>query len=174
MVEQPSVPCPVPDEQQPLQEYEQMRAAWLYRWATLAAGPYWRKLGWIWAWSWLAAGPIAAGSFAPARAPFAFAIAGSVGAALPVLLVLLRMYTGWAYVRDRLARESVPYEESGWYDGQTWDKPPEVLTRDRLVAEYQVQPLLRRLRATSGIVLGGALAAIASGWLAVRIAPGLF
>jgi len=172
MVE-PSVPCPVPSEQQPLQEYEQMRAAWLYRWAMLAPAPYWRKLGWIWAWSWLAAGPIAAASFAPARAPVQFAIAGGVGAALPVVLVLLRIYSGWAYVCDRLARDAVPYEESGWYDGQTWVKPPEVLTRDRLVAEYQVQPLLRRLRATFAVVLGVAAAAIAVWSLAARTAPWL-
>ena len=27
---------------------------------------------------------------------------------------------------------TVPYEESGWYDGQVWIKPPEILIQDRL------------------------------------------
>ena len=26
---------------------------------------------------------------------------------------------------------TVPYEESGWYDGQIWIKPPEILLQDR-------------------------------------------
>lgn len=27
---------------------------------------------------------------------------------------------------DRLLSAVIPYEESGWYDGQMWVKPPEV------------------------------------------------
>lgn len=33
---------------------------------------------------------------------------------------------GWSYVGDRLLSAVIPYEESGWYDGQMWVKPPEV------------------------------------------------
>lgn len=34
------------------------------------------------------------------------------------------------------------------YDGQTFVKPPEVLTRDRLLAAYEVRPVLAKLRST--------------------------
>lgn len=33
---------------------------------------------------------------------------------------------GWSYVGDRLLSAVIPYEETGWYDGQMWVKPPEV------------------------------------------------
>lgn len=33
---------------------------------------------------------------------------------------------GWSYVGDRLLSAVVPYEETGWYDGQLYVKPPEV------------------------------------------------
>ena len=33
---------------------------------------------------------------------------------------------GWSYVGDRLLSAVIPYEESGWYDGQMWVKPTEV------------------------------------------------
>jgi len=66
--------------------------------------------------------------------------------------VLLRLYLGWSYVCDRLSQETIGYEESGWYDGQTWTKPPEVLSRDRLIVSYQVQPILQRLQRTLGII----------------------
>lgn len=48
---------------------------------------------------------------------------------LPVklfILSLLFMWQGWSYVGDRLLSAVIPYEESGWYDGQMWVKPPEV------------------------------------------------
>jgi hypothetical protein len=59
---------------------------------------------------------------------------------------------GWNYVRDRLLKPEIFYEESGWYDGQTWKKPEEVLQRDRLIVVYQIQPLLKRLHRTFGIM----------------------
>lgn len=37
---------------------------------------------------------------------------------------------GWSYVGDRLLSAVVPYEETGWYDGQMWVKPPEVNEHD--------------------------------------------
>lgn len=144
--------CPVPEEQQPLNEYEQLRESWLFRWATLGQWEYGRKLVWVWAWGWLVAGPITAASFAPNRMPLRFALCGSAGAGLLVVLMLVRIYLGWSYVRDRLTQAKISYEESGWYDGQTWKKPSEVLTRDRLIASYEIRPILQRLQATFAIL----------------------
>jgi hypothetical protein len=88
-------------------------------------------------------------------------LCGGAGASVFLMLMLLRLYLGWSYVRDRLLRETIFYEESGWYDGQTWTKPPEILTRDRLIVSYQVQPILLRLKRTFGILalffVGGSL-----------------
>jgi hypothetical protein len=43
---------------------------------------------------------------------------------------------------------TVPYEESGWYDGQVWIKPPEILLQDRLVGTYEIYPGIIRLQIT--------------------------
>lgn len=53
---------------------------------------------------------------------------------------------------------TVEYEETGWYDGQTWVKTPQVLMRDRLMSNYTVKPALARLKRTL-LGLGGALVA---------------
>jgi hypothetical protein len=53
-------------------------------------------------------------------------------------------------VRDRLSKAEIFYEESGWYDGQVWTKPEEVLQRDRLIVSYEIQSLLKRLYLTFG------------------------
>ncbi len=153
--------CPVPSEQQPINEYQELKESWFYRWATLEVGSYVTKLAWVWGWSWLVAGPVAAASFSPNKHLVQFLLCGGAGASVFLTLMLLRLYLGWSYVRDRLLRETIFYEESGWYDGQTWTKPPEILTRDRLIVSYQVQPILLRLKRTFGILalffVGGSL-----------------
>lgn len=151
-----SAPCPVPQEQQPLIEYEELRQTWPFSWVALDGRQYWCRLAWVWALSWLVAGPIAASSFPPAKMPLQFCLCGAAGALGPVLLFLVRIALGWGYVRQRLRDRAVVYEESGWYDGQVWEKPPEVLARDRLVASYQLQPIVRRLRATFAWVFAAA------------------
>ena len=154
--------CPVPTEQQPANEYQQLKESWFFSWATLSLSRYLRKLGWVWGWSWIVAGPIAAASFSPQKHPIGFVLCGVAGAGVFVVLILLRLYLGWTYVRDRLQTETVFYEESGWYDGQNWQKPPEVQARDRLIVSYQVSPILQRLKQTFAVLalLLGALSLI--------------
>jgi hypothetical protein len=144
--------CPVPSEQQPINEYQELQNSGFFSWGNLDWRSYAAKLIWIWAGSWLVAGPIAAASFAPKKELGHFLLGGSAGASLGVVLICLRLYLGWAYVGDRLSRATIFYEESGWYDGQSWTKPPEVLARDRLLFTYQVQPILHRLRLTFGLL----------------------
>jgi hypothetical protein len=144
--------CPVPAEQQPINEYQELRESWFFSWGTLDLQRYFRKIAWIWLWSWLIAGPVAASSFLPKKYLGQFLLCGAAGASIVVAFTLLRLYLGWSYVCDRLQKETVLYEESGWYDGQTWTKTPEVLTRDRLLVTYQVQPILQRLKRTFALL----------------------
>ncbi|MBF2025554.1 MAG: CGLD27 family protein [Oscillatoriales cyanobacterium C42_A2020_001] len=146
--------CPVPSEQLPLNQYEELRESWFFRWALLDTNTYIRKMVWIWVGSWAIAGPVAAASFSPTKFPVQFLLAASAGAILFLFLALTRLYLGWAYVSSRLVDTIVVYEESGWYDGQTWEKPAEVLTRDRLVVSYQIQPLLKRMQQTFAVLTG--------------------
>ncbi|HAC62978.1 MAG TPA: DUF1230 domain-containing protein [Cyanothece sp. UBA12306] len=154
MRELPTNICPVPTEQQPVNEYEQLKESWFFRWATLEKIPYLRKMTVIGLIGWLISSPIAAYSFPPKKCLLLFILSSNIGAALMVTLVLLQLVLGWRYVSDRLKQENVFYEESGWYDGQTWPKPPEVLVRDRLIVSYQINPILQRLIKT-GAILGG-------------------
>ncbi|NJK99086.1 MAG: CGLD27 family protein [Spirulinaceae cyanobacterium SM2_1_0] len=140
--------CPVPEEQQPLNEYTQLKEAWPFCWTVQSRPHFARKLCWVWLAGWVIAGPIAAASFPPRYLPWRFLLAGSGGALFFLLLLLMRLYLGWWYVRDRLNDATVSYEESGWYDGQTWSKPAAMLMRDRLVVTYQITPILDRLRTT--------------------------
>jgi hypothetical protein len=96
---------------------------------------------------------MAAASFAPTRYPLLFGLSAALGALVLPLLALLQLYVGWAHVGGRLRQATVPYEESGWYDGQVWVKPEEVSNRDRLIVDYQVRPVLQRIRRTLGVMV---------------------
>lgn len=72
----------------------------------------------------------------------------SIASMILLTLILVRLYLGWSYLIKRLLSASIFYEESGWYDGQIWIKTPEMLTKDRLIADYYIEPFLKRVRYT--------------------------
>lgn len=140
--------CPVPREQQPIQEFQALKTSGFFAWATVPWATFISKLGWLWVGSWIVTGPVVAASFSPQRYPVQFVLLAAAGSTLLPTLVLVRLYLGWVYIRGRLFSETVFYEESGWYDGQTWIKPTELLNRDRLIVNYEIKPMLQRLHLT--------------------------
>ncbi|NDJ16185.1 CGLD27 family protein [Myxacorys almedinensis] len=160
-----SVTCPVPVEQRPLNEYQDLKTSWFFRWATLDRWGYLKPIAILWVINWLVAGPIASVSFAPSKHLPQFLLLASIGASLIPILALVRLYLGWVYVRTRLLNTSVFYEESGWYDGQIWQKPPEVLAQDQLIVSYQIQPILQRLQKSFAAIAAAFLLCGVVWWL---------
>ena len=146
--------CPVPVDQIPIKEYESMSESWFYSWGSRDLKGYLVPIVSLWTLSWLVVGPMAAVSFGPSKLLPQFVISASLGALLLPTLALVQLYVGWQHVCDRLSQSAVPYEESGWYDGQIWEKPDDVMNRDRLIADYQVKPLMLRLQKTFAVILG--------------------
>ncbi|MDJ0569981.1 MAG: CGLD27 family protein [Pleurocapsa sp. MO_192.B19] len=146
--------CPVPKEQQPIHEYQQLKESWLFDWGTLAISKYSRKIAWVSFWSLVLAAPLAMSIFAPAQETLKFILSCLIGVCLFTGLFLSRIYLGWRYIKDRLKSDRIFYEESGWYDGQTWLKPTAMLNRDRLIVSYEIEPILIRLGKTFGLLAG--------------------
>lgn len=88
------------------------------------------------------------GSIGPESEPVRLALGCAGSGLFVVILAVVRMYLGWAYVGNRLLSATVEYEETGWYDGQIWVKTAEVLARDRLLGSFSVKPVLNRLKNT--------------------------
>lgn len=148
----PVICCPVPADQLPVNEYKSLKESWFFGWSSAGLTAFTVRLACLWGLSWLISSPIAAMSFDPSEAMVHYFIAASGGGFVLISLVLLRLYLGWAYIHRRLCSEIVEYEETGWYDGQSWAKPAQELAQDRLIGTYQVLPTLRRLKSCFGIL----------------------
>ena len=137
--------CPVPSNQRPLNEFNSIRNSWIISWPFLERNIFYRKL----ILSWLFVLPISLiisyGSDYLKNNMFELILVSlTVSIAFPILL-LIRQWLSWMYIYKRLNSENIEYEESGWYDGQTWEKPLDWRSKDLLIAQYQVKPILNHL-----------------------------
>jgi hypothetical protein len=137
--------CPVPEEQQPLNEFKALQSSWFFKWALASWPAFLARIVVIWGMGMLIAAPVTAASFPPHKFLGHFLIMAMTTATVPVWIALLHLYLSWRYIGDRLQRDTISYEESGWFDGQLWQKPDNVLTRDCLIVTYQLQPFLHRM-----------------------------
>ena len=150
----------VPRDQRPVNELAALRDTFLYAWALQPTSGLLLRVGALFVGVFaLLGGPISGGTFDPGRQPVEFVLAGSAGTLVVVCVALVRVYLGWAYVGNRLLSAVIEYEETGWYDGQLFVKPPKVLARDRLLGTYEVKPALARLK---GVLLASGLWVVAS------------
>ncbi len=129
-----------------MNEYRSLQESCFFRWATLGPQAFLIRTFLIWSVGCLFCLPIAVESFTWKSALAKCLLATAAGATGLLLLLLLRLYLGWGYICDRLYSPTIVYEETGWYDCQTWPKPTEALSQERLIVTYELRPFLRRLR----------------------------
>ncbi|MEI6065583.1 MAG: CGLD27 family protein [Pseudanabaena sp. ELA748] len=140
--------CPVPKDQQPLNEYIELKEAFFYRWAKLARHQYLRVLLIMWLGFTVIFAPVAMSIESPNRHLWQFICVAGLGGAIGLIMPILLLLSGWSHVKQRLDSAEIFYEESGWYDGQTWEKPEADLIKDRLLVTYEIKPVLTRLQKT--------------------------
>ncbi|KAI4380869.1 hypothetical protein MLD38_007008 [Melastoma candidum] len=146
----PSGTCPVPLDQQPINEYRNLTTSFPFSWAVADPVEYGSRLFVTGASFVLLVGlPVAwLGAPFPESEPLKRVLCAGSSGIFAVTLAVVRMYLGWAYVGNRLLSATVEYEETGWYDGQVWVKTTEILARDRLLGSYTVKPVLSKLKYT--------------------------
>lgn len=145
--------CPVPTDQQPLNEFFSLKKSWFFSWIDLSAEACFLKGSIASSFAFILFTPIILLVIPSSINTCKLIIVSIFVVNLLCLLILMRLYFAWSYVTKRLISATVFYEESGWYDGQMWIKSVEALTQDRLVGLYEAMPLLSRIRSTLLIIL---------------------
>ncbi len=146
---QNSIDCPVPKEQIPCEEYKALSESWFFSWALNRNNKLYKNLSY----SWIIFFPITLivsnGSYILKNDPLKLAHYSIVFSLIAPITLLIRQLLSWNYILKRLLSDQIEYEESGWYDGQIWEKPMSYKEKDMLIAKYEVQPIIDLLnRAT--------------------------
>ncbi len=141
------MPCPVPANQRPLNEFNSIRNSWIISWPFLEKNIFYRKLTISWIFFTPVTLTISYGSDYLKNNIYELLIVSfTASLAFPILL-LIRQWLSWVYIYKRLNSENIEYEESGWYDGQTWEKPVDWRVKDLLIAQHQIKPIINHLKA---------------------------
>ena len=138
--------CPVPRYQRPLTEYNELKNSFSFSWTREEPFLFGKTLLLILIFLFCITSVIVTNNRGWEKNQIGSFLEICISALGIFNLWILRLYFAWKYVYYRLMNATVSYEESGWYDGQTWIKTNEILIQDRLVGTYEVLPIVNRLR----------------------------
>ena len=151
--------CPVPKEQQPTNEFIELSKSKIFSWAKTKKSLILVLIK-FWIGAFILFMIISSGSvfFKTSTLKYTFF---SIFSSLSIpLLISIKLYLGWNHIYKRLTSERVEYEESGWYDGQVWEKPVVLKERESLIASAEVKPILKNLIQILSVILVLALSGI--------------
>jgi len=136
--------CPVPKEQQPTNEFIELSKSKIFSW------PKTKKtliiiLIKFWVGAFFLFVIISSGSVYFKTSLLRYILLSFFSSLSIPLLISIRLYLGWNHIFKRLISEKVEYEESGWYDGQVWEKPLVLKEQESLIASIEVNPILKNL-----------------------------
>jgi len=136
--------CPVPREQQPTNEFIELSKSKIF------SCPKTKKslifiLAKFWVGTFVLFLVISSGSVYFKTSLFKYILLSFFSSLSIPLLITIRLFLGWNHIFKRLTSEKVEYEESGWYDGQVWEKPLVLREKEILIASIEVKPILRNL-----------------------------
>ena len=137
--------CPVPLDQRPINEFNSIRNSWIISWPFLERNIFYRKLILSWFFITPVSFIISYGSDYLRNNLFDLTFVSFTASLVFPILLLTRQWLSWIYIYKRLNSETIEYEESGWYDGQIWEKPVDWRAKDLLIAQHQIKPILNHL-----------------------------
>ena len=144
--------CPVPKEQQPTNEFLELSNSKLF-----ALPKSSKKFSIILISTWLVAFliflVISTGSTYFHTYLLKYIFLSFFGSLSVPLLITIRLFLGWTHIYKRLTSEIIEYEESGWYDGQIWNKPIELKEKESLIASIEVKPILKNLTQVISVII---------------------
>jgi hypothetical protein len=136
--------CPVPREQQPTNEFIELSKSKIFSW------PKTKKsliiiLIKFWVVAFVLFLVISSGSVYFKTYLLRYILLSFFSSLSIPFLISIRLYIGWNHIFKRLISEKIEYEESGWYDGQIWEKPLVLKEKESLIASIEVKPILKNL-----------------------------
>ena len=144
--------CPVPKEQQPTNEFIELSKSKIFSWPKTKKSLILVLIK-FWIGTFVLFIIISSGSVYFKTSLLKYILLSFFSSLSIPLLISIRLYLGWNHIFKRLTSEKVEYEESGWYDGQVWEKPLVLKEQESLIASIEVKPILKNLIQILSIIL---------------------
>lgn len=147
----------VPEGQRPVNEYLDLLRQPLFGWASEESGNKGLLIRLLAVYGVVFAAvcyPISGATFTQEGFLLQKIAASNVGALLLLLVLMVRLYSGWGYVGARLQSKNIEFEETGWYDGDVEEKTEEEKKRDQFLYQSNVKPVEDRLKMFT-LAIGG-------------------
>ena len=144
--------CPVPKEQQPTNEFIELSKSKIFSWPKTKKSLILVLIK-FWIGTFVLFIIISSGSVYFKTSFLKYILLSFFSSLSIPLLISIRLYLGWNHIFKRLTSEKVEYEESGWYDGQVWEKPLVLKEKESLIASIEVKPILKNLIQILSIIL---------------------
>ena len=136
--------CPVPRAQQPTNEFIELSKSKIFSWPKTKRSLITMLIR-FWVGTFVLFIIISSGSVYFKTSLLRYTLLSFFSSLSIPLLITVRLYLGWKHIFNRLISEKVEYEESGWYDGQVWEKPIVLKEKESLIASIEVKPILKNL-----------------------------
>lgn len=137
----------VPEAQRPINEYLDVTSQPLFGWAATGTKGLLTRLTIFYSIIFgVVCYPISGATFTQEGYLLQKLAASNVGAMAVVFVLLIRLYSGWGYLGQRLSSRVIEYEETGWYDGEWEEKTETEMRRDRMLFNAEVKPVVDRLK----------------------------
>lgn len=144
--------CPVPREQRPFYEYIKRKESIILGWVSLNQSKYAKRFFVTFFTVFIIFFPITNWLLPFQYYPVQNLLMNLLNSFIGLAILYLYFFISWFYAGKRLVEAKVWYEESGWYDGRVWIKPPSILKHERLLYHYQLVPLVKRLKNTLRLI----------------------
>ena len=151
--------CPVPKDQQPTNEFIELSKSKIFTWPKSKKSFSFILLQ-FWMGTFFIFVVISSGSAYFETSTLRYILLSLFSSLSLPFLFSIRLYLGWNHIFKRLTSEKVEYEESGWYDGQTWIKPIKLKEKESLIALLEVEPILKNLTQILSLIIIFALIGI--------------
>lgn len=145
--------CPVPRDQRPFFEYLKIRKSSFIGWVGLNESGYTQKFFISLFFNTISSFLLINYFISFLEYPIRFLITTSILSLSLQSLLYCYFFINWKYVGSRLVEQKVFYEESGWYSEKVWIKPRNVLKQELVLYNYQLIPLVNRVKKTLQLVV---------------------
>jgi hypothetical protein len=145
--------CPVPRDQRPFFEYLKSRKSNFVGWVGLNEVGYTQKFFIALFFNTVLSFSLINYFISILDYPIRFLLITFLISLILQSLLYCYFFINWKYIGSRLVERKVFYEESGWYSEKVWIKPETVLKQELVLYNYQLIPLITRIKKTLQLVV---------------------